>query len=160
MAKTDYPNTLAIRFLKARHINFTPHLYQYEEHGGTQHAADMLNVSEHSVIKTLVMETDSGRPFLILMHGDCEVSMKQLARCLGVKRVAPCDATAAHKYTGYLVGGISPFGTRTPLPVYVEASILALDKIYINGGKRGFLVEIDPCDLQKGLLVENVEVAI
>jgi Cys-tRNA(Pro) deacylase len=160
MTKRDYPNTSAIRFLRAKQIHFVPHLYRYEEHGGTGHAADMLNVPEHSVIKTLVLETDSHHPFLVLMHGDCEVSTKQLARCLGVRRVVPCDTPSAHKYTGYVVGGISPFGTRTPLPVYVEATILALDKIYINGGKRGFLVEIDPCDLQKALPVEKVEVAI
>jgi len=160
MAKREHPNTLAVRFLKTKHINFVPYLYRYEEHGGTRHAADMLNVPEHSVIKTLVLETDLHRPFLVLMHGDCKVSTKQLAHCLGVKRVVPCDATSAHKYTGYRVGGISPLGTRTPLPVYVEATILELDRIYINGGKRGFLVEIDPCDLQKALQIEKVEVAI
>jgi Cys-tRNA(Pro) deacylase len=160
MAKREYPNTLAVRFLKAKHIHFVPHLYQYEKHGGTHHAADMFNVPEHLVIKTLVMETDSHHPFLVLMHGDCEVSTKQLARFLGVKRVAPCDMTAAHKYTGYSIGGISPFGTHTSLPVCVEATIFDLDKIYINGGKRGFLVEIDPSDLQKALPIEKVEVAI
>jgi Cys-tRNA(Pro) deacylase len=135
-------------------------MYRYEEHGGTRHAAEMLQVPEHAVIKTLVMETDSYDPFLVLMHGDCEVSTKQLARFLGVKRVSPCDAASAHKYTGYQVGGTSPFGTRKQLPVYVESTILALDKIYINGGKRGFLVEIDPQDLQKALPVKNVEAAI
>ena len=160
MAKREYPNTLAVRFLKAKHIRFVPHLYQYEEHGGTRHAADMLAVSEHAVIKTLVMEANSHHPFLVLMHGDCEVSTKQLARFLGAKRVVPCDMTSAHKYTGYRIGGISPFGTRISLPVYVEATIFDLDKIYINGGKRGFLVEIDPGDLQNVLPIERVEVAI
>ncbi len=160
MAKTDYPNTLAVRFLKAKKIDFIPHLYQYEEHSGTRHAAAMLNVPEHSVIKTLVMETDSREPFLMLMHGDSEVSTKQLARFLEVKRVSPCDVASAQKYTGYCVGGISPFGTRTQLPIYVESTILELDKIHINGGKRGFLVEIDPRDLQKALPIKKVEVAI
>jgi Cys-tRNA(Pro) deacylase len=160
MAKPDYPNTLAVRFLKTRTITFIPHLYRYEEHGGTRHAAEMLHVPEHAVIKTLVMETDSHDPLLVLMHGNCEVSTKQLARLLGIKRVSPCGAALAHKYTGYQVGGISPFGTRMQLPVWVESTILALDKIYINGGKRGFLVEIDPQDLQKALSVKKVEVAI
>jgi Cys-tRNA(Pro) deacylase len=160
MAKQEYPMTQAVRFLKSKHIPFQPHLYQYEEHGGTGLAAQLLNIPEHAVIKTLVMEDETHKPFLVLMHGDCEVSTKQLARVRGVKRIEPCDPAAAHKHTGYLVGGISPFGTRTPLPVYVETTIFALDKIYINGGKRGFLMEIDPGDLRKAFPIQEVAVAI
>jgi Cys-tRNA(Pro) deacylase len=144
MKKADYPNTLAVRFLTARQIDFRPHLYCYENHGGTRHAAESLGVSEHAVVKTLVMETQTHQPLFVLMHGDCEVSTKQLARVLGEKQVKPCAPETAQKHTGYQVGGISPFGTRKVLPVYVETSILELDSIYINGGKRGFLVEIDP----------------
>lgn len=160
MSKGQYPKTPAIHFLKAKNITFTPHLYPYEDHGGTTHAATSLNVPEHWIVKTLVMETDSRQPFLILMHGDCEVSTKQLARVLEVKRVSPCDAAFAQKYTGYLVGGISPFGTRTALPVYAELTIFSLEKIYINGGKRGFLIEISPHDLKKALAIKEVKVAI
>ena len=155
-----YPVTAAVRALRAGKIDFTPHLYPYEEHGGTHHAASALNVTEYEVIKTLVMEIDSRRSFLVLMHGDREVSTKCLARELEVKRVAPCDSTSAQKYTGYKVGGISPFGTRKPLPVYVESSILMLDRMFINGGKQGFMVEIDPCDLEKVLSVKKVNVAV
>ena len=156
----SYPMTQAVRVLKAGKINFRPHLYPYEEHGGTGQAASVLNVSEHRVVKTLVMEIDSKRPFLVLMHGDCEVSTKQLARDLGVKRVNFCDSSSALKHTGYKVGGISPFGTRKSLPTLVELSIMLLDKIFINGGKRGFMVEIDPRDLSKVLPVKEVNVAV
>ena len=159
MGNTEYPNTLAIRFLKARNVDFVPYLYRYEEHGGTWHAAEILQVPEHAVIKTLVMETDAHRPLLVLMHGDCEVSTKQLARALNVKHISPCSPSVANKYTGYQVGGISPFGTRQQIPVYAESTILSLDKIYINGGKRGFLVEITPDDLQRVLPIQPVEVA-
>ena len=157
--RADYPNTLAIRFLRAKRIPFYPHLYQYEEHGGTRHAAESLGVPEHAVIKTLVMEIDARNPLLVLMHGDYEVSIKQLARALGVKQVTPCSSAVAHKYTGYQVGGISPFGTRRALPAYVETSIFELNVIYINGGKRGFLVEIDPQVLETVLPTTRVEVA-
>ena len=155
-----YPMTQAVRVLKAGKIKFRPHIYSYEAHGGTHQAASVLNVSEHQVIKTLVMEIDSKHPFLVLMHGDCEVSTKQLARELNVKRVGFCDETSAQKHTGYKVGGISPFGTRKLLPTLVESSILILDKIFINGGKRGFMVEIDPLDLSKILPVKEVDVAV
>src|SRR5690606_32705911 len=128
-----------------------PYLYMYEDHGGTRHAADSLNVPDHAVIKTLVMETDAHKPLLVLMHGDYEVSTKQLARVLDVKRVEPVDAARAEKYTGYQVGGISPFGTRMALPVYVEGSVLTFERIYINGGKRGFLMEIAPSVLRSVL---------
>ena len=156
----SYPITQAVRELKAGKINFRPHLYPYEDHGGTRQAASVLNVSEHRVVKTLVMEIDSKRPFLVLMHGDCEVSTKQLARQISAKRIFPCDIASAEKYTGFQVGGISPFGTRTPMPVYVEASILDLPTIFLNGGKRGFLVGINPQDLKGALSPSVVNVAV
>jgi Cys-tRNA(Pro) deacylase len=156
----DYPVTPAVRVLRERGVAFEPHLYDYEEHGGTRRSAESLGVDEHAVVKTLVMETDARKPFIILMHGDREVSTKQLARTLGVKSVGPCDFALAQKHTGYLVGGTSPFGTRTKLPVYVERTIFELPKIYINGGKRGFLVSIDPKVLHDVLPVEEVNVAI
>jgi Cys-tRNA(Pro) deacylase len=156
----DFPVTAAIRFLRDHNVSFAPHLYPYLEHGGTTHSATCLNVSEHMVIKTLVMETDAHQPLLALMHGDCEVSTKQLARIVGVKTITPCDPMTAQKHTGYMVGGTSPFGTRKTLPVYVEAAILDLDRIYINGGKRGFLVEINPRELERILPVQKVNIAI
>lgn len=160
MQKPDYPVTPAVRLLKERRIAFKPHLYPFVEHGGTKHAAAYLEVSEHNVIKTLVMETDSHQGLLVLMHGDLDVSTKQLARIVGVKRVSPCDMATAQKLTGYLVGGISPFGTRKTMPVYVQRTIFSLQKIYINGGKRGFLVEIDPNDLRKILPITDAEVSV
>ncbi len=159
MSKLNYPVTPAVRFLREKQIEFEPHLYPYEEHGGTQHAAETLQVPEHAVIKTLVMQTNTRSPLLVLMHGDYEVSTRQLARALGARQIIPCDVTTAQKYTGYLVGGISPFGTRTTLPVYAEASIFALERIYINGGKRGFLIAITPIALRTALPVQEVEVA-
>jgi Cys-tRNA(Pro) deacylase len=155
--KHENLNTPAVRYLRARNINFKPHLYPYEEHGGTGQAAEVLKIPEHTVIKTLVMESEAGRPFIVLEHGDYQVSTKQLARILGVKRITPCAEEMAQKLTGYQVGGISPFGTRKSLPIYVEKSILALDALYINGGKRGFLIEITPDDLLQALKVEEVE---
>lgn len=160
MSKPDIPVTTAVRFLMSRKIPFEPHFYKYEEHGGTSRASSELGVPEHQVIKTLIFETDTKKPVVVLMHGDCEVSTKQFARVLGVRHLAPCDPAAAHRYTGYTVGGISPFGTRTPLPVYVEASILALPVIYINGGKRGFLAAINPDALRQHLSATPVDVAI
>ena len=160
MAATDFPVTTAVRFLRERRIPFEPHVYAYEEHGGTGHAAACLGVDEHAVVKTLVMETDGRRPLIVLMHGDREVSTKQFARAIGVKHVDPCSPEAAHRHTGYTVGGISPFGTRTKIPVYVESSILALPRIYINGGKRGFLVSIDPRALVETLQAGEVSAAI
>jgi Cys-tRNA(Pro) deacylase len=156
----DYPVTPAVRLLREKRVEFEPHLYDYVERGGTQHSAEALNVDEHAVVKTLVMETEAKKPLVVLMHGDREVSTKQLARHLGVKGVHPCDFAQAQRHTGYLVGGTSPFGTRARLPVYVERTIFDLPKIYINGGKRGFLVSIDPRVLRDVLPVEEVEVAI
>jgi len=159
MAKKGYPVTPAVRFLRAQKIKFKPHLHTYQEHGGALHTAKELNVPEHLVVKTLIMETDAGEPLMILMHGDQEVSTKKLARKLDVKRVKPCESVQANKYTGYQVGGISPFGTRKTMPVYVESSILTLDRIFINGGKRGFMIEIKSRDLRKILPVQEVEVS-
>ncbi len=160
MAKPDYPITQAIRLLREKKISFTPHLYPFVEHGGTLHVSEHFLIPEHQVIKTLVMEQEERHPFIVLMHGDCEVSTKQLARELNLKRVTPCEAADAQKYTGYMVGGISPFNTRNKMPVYVESTILELDRIFINGGKRGFMVEIKPADLEKAFPITMVHVAI
>ena len=160
MAKKDLPMTPAVRCLRANKIDFKPYFYAYQEHGGALHTAAALNVSGHQVVKTLVMEIDPSRPLLVLMHGDCEVSTKQLARKLEVKCVSPCDSNQAYKNTGYKVGGISPLGTRKKMPVYVESSILAFDRIFINGGKHGFMVEIDPQDLGRVLPVTEDNVAV
>jgi len=151
MAKDKLPVTPGIRMLRDRGINFKECPYKYEERGGTEVAARELGVDEHQVIKTLVMEDERKNAFIVLMHGDKEVSTKALARVLGVKTVTPCQAAKAEKLTGYIVGGISPFGMRKPLPVYVEASILGLPQIYINAGKRGLLAELSPDDLGKAL---------
>lgn len=157
---TDYPVTPAVRVLREKKIAFEPHLYDYVEQGGTRRSADELGVDEHSVIKTLVMETDRREPLIVLMHGDREVSTKELARAIGVKTVAPCSPNAAQKHTGYMVGGTSPFGTRKRIEVYAQKTIFELEKIYINGGKRGFLIEITPKDLRAALPVTEVDVAI
>jgi len=139
MAKEKFPTTQAIRALKESEVDFSLHFYKFEEKGGTTVAAKELNVDEHEVIKTLVMEADNGDPFLILMHGNKMVSTKALARALGVKAVRPCEPQIAHKHTGYFVGGISPFGTKKPLTVYVEASIMELPKnLYQCRKKRAF----------------------
>ena len=155
----DYPVTPAVRVLREKKVDFGPHLYEYVERGGTRHSAESLGVSEHAVVKTLVMETEARRALIVLMHGDREVSTKRLARALGVKTVRPCDPAAAQRHTGYLVGGTSPLGTRTALPVYAERTIFELPRVYINGGKRGFLVALDPKALRELLPVEEVEVA-
>ena len=156
----DYPITPAVRLLREKKVEFEPHLYDYEEHGGTRHSAEELGVDEHTVVKTLVMETEAKKPLIVLMHGDREVSTKNLARHLGVKSVHPCDFAQAQKHTGYLIGGTSPFGTRIHMHVYAERTIFDLPKIYINGGKRGFLVSIDTKVLKDVLHAEDVEVAI
>ena len=158
--KANYPVTQAVRALRARKIDFSAHLYPYLDHGGARWAAESLQVPEHAVIKTLVMETDTRSPLIVLMHGDCEVSTKQLARTLDAKRISPCETAVAERLTGYQVGGISPLGTRTRLDVYGEASIFKLEKIFINGGKRGFLIEIDPQALKKALACREVNVAL
>jgi Cys-tRNA(Pro) deacylase len=160
MGKKDHPMTPGVRFLEQKGIAYRPHQYIYLEKGGAPHAAAELGIPESVVIKTLVFETDERNPLLVLMHGDREVSTKQMARLLHVKHVSPASPAAAQRYTGYMVGGISPFGTRTTLPVYVESSILALDRMFVNGGKRGFLVEIHPRDLARVLEYTEVNVGI
>ncbi len=156
----DFPITAAIRFLRQKKVEFVPRMYDYVEKGGTRESAKQLGVDEHAVIKTLVFETNQKKPLIVLMHGDREVSTKTLARLLGVKSVEPSTPEKASKLTGYLVGGTSPFGTRTAMPVYVEKSILSLEKIYINGGKRGFLIEIGPGILRWELNAEQIEAAM
>jgi Cys-tRNA(Pro) deacylase len=160
MTKSECPITPAVRFLRERKVDFTPHLYQYEEHGGTRVGARELELPEHILVKTLVMQTDRQQPLLVLMHGDCEVSTKKLASILGVKSVAPCDEKTANRLTGYVFGGTSPFGTHRSFPVCVEKSIFAMPRIFINGGKRGFLVEIIPEVLRATLPIKEVDVAI
>ena len=154
------PSTQATRLLKQAGVAYTEHLYRYEEHGGTAVSARELGVDEHVVIKTLVMEDDQGLPLIILMHGDREVSTKELARQINAKSVHPCRPEVAHRHSGYLVGGTSPLGTKKALPVHAEASIFDLPRIHLNGGSRGFLVEIDPKDLERVLKVNRVSVAI
>ena len=156
----DFPITAAVRFLREKKVDFVPKLYDYVEKGGTRESAKQLGVDEHAVVKTLVFETNEKKPLIVLMHGDRDVSTKTLARLLGVKSVEPAAPEKASKLTGYLVGGTSPFGTRTAMPVYVEKSILSLEKIYINGGKRGFLIEIEPGVLKHTVKAAGVEVGI
>jgi Cys-tRNA(Pro) deacylase len=151
--------TPAVHFLRRHNVPFTEHAYRYEEHGGTRVSARELGVDEHAIIKTLVMEDESRAPLLVLMHGDREVSTKGLARQAGKKAVSPCEPAVAQKHTGYMVGGTSPFGTRKPLPVYMERSILALERVYINGGRRGFLVAVAPVDIQRVLNAALVDAA-
>jgi len=153
------PSTPATRLLKAKGIPYTEHLYRYEDKGGTRVCAQELGVDEHAVIKTLVMEDETGRPLIVLMHGDRSVSTKALARQIGAKAVQPCKPEVADRHSGYQVGGTSPFGTRKALPVHVERSILDLPRIWINGGARGFLVGLDPSVLPEVLDLRPVEVA-
>jgi Cys-tRNA(Pro) deacylase len=143
----DYPVTPAVRVLRASKIAFSPHLYEYVERGGTAHSGASLGVDEHVVIKTIVLEDDRKKPLICLQHGDREVSTKNLARAIGVKTITPCAPETALRYTGYMVGGTSPFGTKREIPIYLEKSIVDLPLIYINGGKRGFLVSLTPRDL-------------
>ncbi|HKI51208.1 MAG TPA: Cys-tRNA(Pro) deacylase [Geothermobacteraceae bacterium] len=160
MAKQKIPVTPATRFLKQHNIAFTAHLYAYEDKGGTAVSARELGVPEHSVIKTLIMEDENRTPLIILMHGDREVSTKQLARLAGCKTVSPCPPERADKNSGYQVGGTSPFATRRSMPVYMEQSILALTTIYLNGGKRGFLIGLAPQRVAELLQPTLVNVAI
>ncbi len=155
-----HPVTMAIRALRAGGVAFEPHLYAWEAHGGTRASAAALGVDEHTVIKTLIFEDDTKRPLCVLMHGDREVSAKQLARLAGAKTVGPCAPEVADRHSGYQVGGTSPFGLRRTMPVYMERSILDLPVIYINGGARGFLVAIDPRAAEGLLAPTLVDVAI
>ena len=154
------PVTAAIRVLRAAGAEYTEHPYAYEEKGGTTVSARELGVDEHSVVKTLVMEDDRKRPLIVLMHGDRQVSTKELARAIGAKSVTPCSPEAANRHSGYVVGGISPFGTRHIMPTYMEETILDLPKIYINGGRRGFLVGIRPGEVARIQSTVPVRVAI
>ncbi len=151
MNKHKAPVTPAIRQLRAHKVAFSDHLYRYESGGGTRVSARELGVDEHTVIKTLVMEDENKNPLIILMHGDCEVSTKTLARSIGVKAISPCKPDVADRHSGYQVGGTSPFGTRKEMPVYCEESIFDLERIYINGGKRGYLIALSPADLKRVL---------
>ncbi|HET6330904.1 MAG TPA: aminoacyl-tRNA deacylase [Holophagaceae bacterium] len=154
------PSTNATWMLKAAGIPYTEHLYRYEERGGTALSARELGVVEHAVIKTLVFEDDQRRPFLVLMHGDREVSVKELARQMGARSVQPCAPETADKHSGYQVGGTSPFGTRKPMPVYAEVTIFELDRIWINGGAKGFLVALAPAALKDLLKAVPVRVGL
>ena len=160
MSKDKAHVTPAIRFLRDRKVEFSEHPYQYVEHGGTSTFAKQYHVDEHMVIKTLIMEDENKKPLVVLMHGDEEVSTKELARVIGVKKVGPCTPETARKHSGYMVGGTSPFGTRKAMPVYMEETILALTRIYINGGRRGYLIAMDPRDIVKILNPTAVHVGI
>lgn len=160
MSKEKFPVTSAIRVLKEHKVSFSSHLYPYEAHGGTAHSACCLQVDEHCVIKTLILEDEHRQPLIMLMHGDCKISTKELARLLNAKSIIPCDPAVANKHSGYLVGGTSPFGVRKSMPIYMEASIVDLPLIYLNGGKRGFLVGITPSEAQRLLKPVLVNVAI
>ena len=149
--KEKHPVTAAVRVLREHHVDFTHHPYEYEERGGTEVSARELGVSEHAVIKTLVMEDDAKRPLVVLMHGDREVSTKNLARTLGVKTISPCEPVVADRHSGYQVGGTSPFGTRRTMPVYMQRTIADLPYLYVNGGRRGYLVGMVPADLVRVL---------
>ena len=159
MTKEKFPVTNAVRFLREQNVKFIERPYRYEEMGGTEVAAKALGVDEHLMVKTLVMEDEKKSPLIILMHGDREVSTRELARALGVKSITPCSSETAFKHTGYMVGGISPFGTKKQLPVYVEETILSLPRIFINAGRRGLLCEMSPEDLVRVLNPIAVRVA-
>lgn len=156
----NYPITSAIRVLREKKVEFEPFVFDYVEKGGTKHSAEVLKVDEHAVVKTLIFETNEKKPLIVLQHGDLVVSTKELARILKVKSVAPVTPEKANRLTGYLVGGTSPFGTKTKMPVYAEKTIFDLERIYINGGKRGFLTAISPKVLKEILPIEEVEVGI
>ena len=161
MAKKEHiSETQATQLLRKHHVSFEEHPYPYEEHGGTSVSARELNVPEHAVIKTLVMQDEAAKPLIVLMHGDCKVSTKNLARGIGCKSVEPCKPEVAQRHSGYMIGGTSPFGTKKAMPVYVEASILELPRIYINGGRRGFLVSLAPQVLLDLLKAKPVQCAL
>lgn len=158
--KVHVSATPATAFLRRHGIAFSEHVYEYVEHGGSAESARALGIDEHLVVKTLVMQDDAAQPLIILMHGDRSVSTKNLARSIGAKSVAPCKPEVAMRHSGYQVGGTSPFATRKPMPVYVEAGILALPRVYINGGRRGYLIGIDPAVLRQTLEATPVVVAL
>ena len=152
--------TPATQFLRRSGIAFTEHVYEYVEHGGTEESARQLGVPEHEVVKTLVMQDDRAQPLIVLMHGDRQVSTKNLARQIGAKSVEPCKPEVAQRHSGYMVGGTSPFGTKKAMPVYVEASVLQLERVCINGGRRGYLVGVEPAVLTRLLAAKPVECAL
>jgi len=162
MSKNNHtaPETPATKFLKQHHVAFSTHLYDYEPHGGTALSARALNLPEHSVVKTLLMEDENAAPLIVLMHGDRKVSTKELARQTGKKRIEACKPEVANRHSGYLIGGTSPFGTRKTMPVYMEKTILDLPLIYINGGRRGFLVGLHPHDIVRILKPTLVNAAL
>ena len=159
MSKEKTPVTQAIRVLREHKVDYSEHLYKYEDKGGTTVSARELGVDEHCVVKTLIMEDEQKHPLIVLMHGDREVGTGMLAKQIGVKKISPCDPKTADKHSGYQVGGTSPFGTRHPMPVYMESSIAQLPRIYINGGKRGFLIGIDPQEVIRVLQPVLVQAA-
>ena len=161
MAKKEHiSETQATQLLRKHQVAFEEKPYPYEEHGGTSVSARELGVPEHEVIKTLVMQDEAAKPLIVLMHGDCKVSTKNLARAIGCKSVEPCKPEVAQRHSGYMIGGTSPFGTKKAMPVYVEASILELPRIYINGGRRGFLVSLAPRVLLDLLKAKPVQCAL
>lgn len=161
MAKAKHiSETPATLWLRQHHIAFTEHSYEYVDHGGALEAARQLQLPPQQVAKTLVMEDENAKPFIIIMHGDRDVSTKNLARQIGVKKISPCKPEVAQRHTAYQVGGTSPFGTRKPLSVYIEADLLELDIIYINGGRRGYLLGIEPTLVASALNAVTVNVAI
>ena len=160
MSKEKAPVTAAIRELRAHKVEFTDHLYEYEEKGGTVVSARELGVPEHAVVKTLVMEDEDRNPLVVLMHGDLKVSTRELARIIGVKTISPCNPDNANRHSGYMVGGTSPFGTRKKMPTYMEETILGLPKIYINGGRRGYLVGVAPTEVVRVVRPKMVKVGI
>jgi len=158
--KEHVSETPATQFLARHGVAFSEHPYRYEEHGGTAVSARELGVAEHQVVKTLIMQDEAARPLIVLMHGDCTVSTKNLARQIGCKSVTPCAPDTASRHSGYQIGGTSPFGTRKRMPVYLQATVLELDKIYINGGRRGYLVGLDPALLATLLPLKTVDCAL
>ncbi len=162
MAKkgTHVSETPATQFLRRHGVSFTEHVYDYVEHGGTEESARQLGVPEHAVIKTLVMQDERAQPLIVLMHGDKQVSTKNLARQIGAKSVEPCKPDVAQRHSGYMVGGTSPFGTKKDMPVYLEESVLALPSICINGGRRGYLVGVSPSVLVELLAAKSVNCAL
>ena len=156
---TDYPVTPDVRFLRTHQIDFEPYIYVYEEHGGTGQFAQLFGVDEHQVVKTIVLQNEAKKGLVVVMHGDKQISTRNLARDLGMKHIEPADPKQANKWTGYLVGGTTPFGMKTRLPVYVEKSIWDLEKVYINGGKRGFIIGVSPQAL-RALNPQDVQVAV
>ncbi|MEO7030754.1 MAG: aminoacyl-tRNA deacylase [Herbaspirillum sp.] len=158
--KVHVSETPATQFLTRHGVAFTEHPYPYEEHGGTAVSARELGVAEHQVVKTLIMQDENAKPLVVLMHGDCTVSTKNLARQIGCKSVMPCAPETASRHSGYQIGGTSPFGTRKTMPVYLQISVLELERIYINGGRRGYLVGIEPSVLAQVLPLKTVDCAL